>query len=116
MRLLSIIIILFFIPLILIGCSGSPGQNYGGTLSKKQVLKLDPDADIFEFEDHVYKAGVDWIEEEELTKGKQIGEIKDGMANILPIRTKIFAPKERLDILIVEYSGREKRYLLQIGE
>jgi len=45
----------------LIGCTGSPGQNYGGTLSKKQVLKLDPDADIFEFENQVYKAGVDWI-------------------------------------------------------
>ncbi|WP_438318633.1 hypothetical protein [Sporosarcina sp. FA9] len=116
MRLLSIIFILFFIPLILMGCTGSPGQSYGGTLSKKQVLKLDPEADIFEFEDQIYKAGVDWIEEEELTKGKLIGEITNGVATKLPIGTKIFSPNERLDILIVESDGREIKYLLQIGE
>lgn len=116
LRIVSIIFILLLIPSILASCQTSPGQNYGGFLSKKQVLKLDPDADIFEFEDAVYKTGVTWIEEEELTKEKQIGEITEGMANELPIGAKIYAPKERKDILIVEYDGNEKRYLVQIGE
>ncbi|KAB2334403.1 hypothetical protein F7731_14365 [Cytobacillus depressus] len=57
---------------LLIGCSGIPGQNEEGYLSKKQVIKLGPDADIFEFDSKVYKTGVDWIEEEELTKDEQI--------------------------------------------
>lgn len=110
------IFVLLLIPLILASCQTSPGKNYEGVLSKKQVLKLDPDADIFEFEDAVYKTGVSWIEEEELTKEKRIGEITEGMANKLPSRAKIYAPKERKDILIVEYDGKERRYLLQLGE
>ncbi|MCM3744981.1 hypothetical protein M3193_12595 [Sporosarcina luteola] len=116
MRLVSIILIFLLIPSILASCQTSPGQNYGGVLSKKQVLKLDPDADIFEFKDAVYKTGVTWIEEEELTKEMQVGEITEGMANKLPNGAKIYAPKERKDILIVEYGGKEKRYLLQVGE
>lgn len=116
MRLFTIALIMLFIPTILIGCTGSPGQNEGGRLTKEQVLKLNPDADIFEFNGKVYKTGVDWIEEEELTKDEQIGEISEQMANKLPVGAKIFASKERNEILIVEYDGKEKRYLLQVGE
>ena len=116
MRLLSTILIIFLIPFILIGCSGGPGQNEWGVLSKEQVLKLNPDADIFEFDGRVYKTGIDWIEEEELIKDEQIGEISEGMANKLPVGAKIFSSKESRDILIVEYDGKEKRYLLQVGE
>ncbi|QKY69383.1 hypothetical protein [Lentibacillus sp. CBA3610] len=116
MRLFSTIPILLLIPSILIGCADIPGQNEGGTLSKKQVLKLDPDADFFEYDNKVYKTGVDWIEDEELTKGEKIGEISEGMANKLPVGASIFVLKERKDILIVEYDGKEKRYLLQAGE
>lgn len=110
------ILILLLIPSILAGCETKPGQNYEGVLTKNQVLKLDPDADIFELEDAVYKTGVEWIEKEKLTREKQIGEITEGMANKLPNGAKIYAPKERKDILIVEYNGKEKRYLLQLGE
>ncbi|MHA6261528.1 hypothetical protein ACXYMX_16835 [Sporosarcina sp. CAU 1771] len=116
MRLPLTIVILLCIPIFLIGCNVSPGHNLGGALSKKQVLKLNPDADIFEFDGSVYKTGVDWIEEEKLTKDEQIGEISEGMATKLPVGAKIFSPKERRDILIVEYDKKEKRYLLQVGE
>ncbi|MYL47738.1 hypothetical protein GLV94_19040 [Virgibacillus halodenitrificans] len=116
MRLISVTLMLLFIPLILTACTGSPGQNEGGYLSKKQVLKLSPDADIFEYKGKVYKSGVGWIEEKELTKGEQIGKISEEMANKLPTGAKVFAPKERKDILIVEDNGKEKRYLLQVGE
>ena len=116
MRVLSIILIVFLNLSVLAGCTTSPGQNLGGALTKKQVFKLDPDADIFEFEGEVYRTGTDWIEEEELTKGEQIGEITEGMANKLPVGAKIFAPKERRDILIVDNNGKEIRYLVQLGE
>jgi len=116
MRLLFTVLIIFLIPCILIGCSGSPVLNKGGVLSKEQVLKLNPNADIFEFDGRVYKTGIDWVEEEKLIKDEQIGEIYEGMANKLPVGAKIFTLKERRDILIVEYDGKEKRYLLQVGE
>ncbi|QHE54232.1 hypothetical protein GS400_07020 [Pontibacillus sp. HMF3514] len=96
--------------------SHSPGEGMGGTLSKEQVLKGNPDADLFEFQGKVYKTGVNWIEERDLTKGEQIGVISGGMATKLPNGAKIFVPKERRDILIVSYKGKEKRYLLMLGE
>lgn len=98
------------------GCRKSPGQNEGGYLSKQQVLILDPDADIFVYDDWVYKTGVDWIEDEELIIDEQIGEIAEGMATVLPVGGKIFVRNERKDILIVAYNGKDKRYLVQHGE
>ena len=74
---------LFCFPLILIGCTESPGQILGGRLSKKKVLRLDPYTDIFEFENRIIK-NMNWMEEK-LTKGKQVMEITKGMANKLPI-------------------------------
>jgi hypothetical protein len=86
-----------------------------------EVLKLDPYADIFQYDGVIYKTNIDWIEELSLTKDIQIGEIKtkndestdfkDEMANKLPIGTKIFSAKERGDILIVELEGAVLKYL-----
>ncbi|KHE73243.1 hypothetical protein LD39_00295 [Halobacillus sp. BBL2006] len=101
---------------LVIGCSASPGEGEGGLLSKKQVLKENPNADLFVFEGKVYKNGVDWIEEQDLTKDAQIGEIKKGMATELPIGAKIFQTREKKGILIVQYRNTEKRYLLRMGE
>ncbi|MFD1927241.1 hypothetical protein ACFSFY_04090 [Sporosarcina siberiensis] len=116
MRVLSVLLTIFLIPLILIGCTVSPGQNTGGFLSKKQVLKLDSNADILEYDGMVYKAGIDWVEQEKLTKGEQVGKVSEGMANNLSIDAKIYVSKERGDILIVKDDGEEKMYLLQVGE
>lgn len=115
----SILIILFTFSLtgtFPISPSQSPGEGMGGVLSKEQVLKETPDADLFEFEGKVYKAGVDWIDERDLTKGEQIGVISEDMATKLPKGAQIYAPKERRDILIFSYDGKEKRYLLMLGE
>ena len=95
MRIFSTILIVFLIPLLLKGCIANPGQNNGGYLNKEQVLKLNPDADFFVYDGKVYKTGVDWIEDEELTKDERIGEISEGMANNLPVGAKIFEPNER---------------------
>ena len=62
--------LLFF----LFGCSTN--QVDGGVLSKKQVLKADKNADIFEFDEGIYKYGIDWVNKEKLTKSEEIGSVK----------------------------------------
>lgn len=100
----------------LFGCGMSPGEKNGGVLSKEQVLKIDPDADLVEYAGAVYKAGIDWGDEMELTKDEQVAEVTEGMATHLDVGTPIFKAKERSDILVVMDGATEKRYLIQMGE
>ena len=82
---------------------------------------MDPDADIFQYDGVIYETNIDWVEELDLTKDIQIGEIKtrndtntdfkDEMANKLPVGAKIFSAKEREDILIVESRSEILKYL-----
>ncbi|WP_291758244.1 hypothetical protein [Lysinibacillus sp. UBA5990] len=91
------------------------------SIDAEEVLTLDSDADIFQYDGVFYKTNIDWVEELSLTKDIQIGEIKiindtntdfkDEMSNKLPVGTKIFSTKGRGDILIVESEGEIKRYL-----
>jgi hypothetical protein len=119
---------LFFV-LIALSLSTITGCSNGGETTKvsinhivaEEVLKLDPDADMFQYEGVIYKTNIDWVEELSLTKDVQIGEIKtkndtntdfkDEMANKLPIGAKIFSAKERGDILIVEVEEEILKYL-----
>jgi hypothetical protein len=69
----------------------------------------------------IYKAGVSWVDELELTKDQYITEIveqsddgKDfinGTANKLAVGTKIFKVKDRRDILIAETEDGDIRFL-----
>ncbi|WP_312145347.1 hypothetical protein [Lysinibacillus capsici] len=91
------------------------------SIDAEEVLTLDSDADIFQYDGVIYKTNIDWVEELSLTKDVQIGEIKtkndantnfkDEMSNKLLVGTKIFSSKERGDILIVESEGEIKKYL-----
>lgn len=91
------------------------------SIDAEEVLTLDSDADIFQYDGVIYKTNIDWVEELSLTKDVQIGEIKtkndantnfkDEMSNKLLVGTKIFSSKERGDILIVESEGKIKKYL-----
>jgi hypothetical protein len=105
------------------GCSngGETAKVSIDRIDDEEVLRLDPDADIFQYEGVIYKTNIDWVEELSLTKDVQIGEIKtkkstntdfkDEMANKLPVGAKIFSAKERGDILIVEVEGEILKYL-----
>ncbi|MCP3030473.1 hypothetical protein LF817_03885 [Halobacillus sp. A1] len=64
----------------------------------------------------MYEDGVDWIDEKEYEKGERIGEIKKGMATETPIGAEIYKTKEKSPVLILEYNGISKRYLIQTGE
>ena len=116
MRRFSMILLLLILSCGLAACIGSPGKHDGGYLTKKQVLKQDPNADLLEYDGKVYKTNIDWTEIEKLTKGEKLGEVLAGMATHIPDGSEIFASNERDDVLIVEYMKVEKRYLLQIGE
>jgi len=108
---------------IIIGCNIQGGTTTVSinSIDAEEVLTLDSDADIFQFNGVIYKTNIDWLEELSLTKDAQIGSIKtkneettdfiDEMSNKLPVGAKIFSTKERADILIVELEGVIKKYL-----
>ena len=89
----------------------------------KEVLRLDEDANIFQWEGFIYQTDIDWVNELELTKKEVVGEItethsskdpdsfKNGMATKLPIGTKIYSTNEHEGILISNDNGEEKYYL-----
>ncbi|MBB4826826.1 hypothetical protein HNO89_004108 [Sporosarcina luteola] len=92
-----------------------------GNPDAEEVLTLDPEADIFQFEGVIYKTGIDWVENLSLTKDEQVGEIKtrnetdtnfvNEMSNKLPVGAKIFSTKEKQGpILLVESEGEILKY------
>ncbi|MGN7410512.1 hypothetical protein [Sporosarcina sp. SAFN-010] len=95
-----------------------------GNPDAEEILTLDPEADIFQFDGVIYQVGIDWVEELTLTKDEQVGEIKtrnytntnfeDNMSNKLPVGAKIFSAKESGEvagpILLVESEGKIFKY------
>ncbi|NOU98587.1 hypothetical protein [Paenibacillus planticolens] len=91
-----------------------------GNPTVQEVLKMDPNANIFMCKDTVYNAGIPWVDELKLSKDIQVTEIthqsnngkafKNGTANKLAVGTKIFRVKERNDILIAETDGGDIRF------
>ncbi|WP_225228563.1 hypothetical protein [Bacillus sp. PS06] len=92
-----------------------------GNIDAEETLRLDPDADIFQYNGVIYKTNIDWVDELMLSKDEQLAEIKtkneintefiDEMSNKLPVGAKIFSVKERGDILIVEFGDELLKYL-----
>lgn len=119
----SCLLFVVLISLFLVGCETVTVETIE---SKKpnaaEALRLDKQADIFQWEDNILKTNIDWIDELELNEDKYIGEIKfnsskakdfkNGTANLLPIGAKIYSVKERNDIFIVKYDNVVKRYLV----
>ena len=108
------------------GCSNSANKGETEVHETKnpdaeEILTLDPEADIFQFEGVIYQTGIDWVEELTLTKNEEVREIKtrndtdtnfnDEMSNKLPIGAKIFSIKEKEGpILLVESEGEILKY------
>ena len=110
----------------IIGCTKEEQTTTGttetfDTIDAEEVLRLDSDADIFQYDGVIYKTNIDWVEDLTLTKDSQIGEVKtrnkkdtnfkNEVSNILPVGTKIYSAKERDDILVVEIDGVLRKYL-----
>lgn len=117
-------VLVILLNLFLFGCVE---ENQKITISSRppnveEVLKLDIDADFFQWDDRIYQTGIEWVDQLDIEKGEQIGEIKaqstnpqkfsNGVATKLPIGAKIFSIKDRDDILLVVHDNNEKRYYL----
>lgn len=118
---LSILLVAMF-SISLFGCSEqNVTVSFSGKPGAAEILKLNPNANIFQWEEDIYQTGIDWVNEQKLKEDKQIGEIKfrvlnalkfkNGASNQLPIGAEIYSVKDRNDILIVKYENEVKRYL-----
>ncbi|WP_394679564.1 hypothetical protein [uncultured Exiguobacterium sp.] len=111
---------------ILVGCNNE--ENMQSTSEKptaSEVLNEDAKADIFQFDDTIYKSDVAWAEKTEVTQNEKVGEIKrrssdkdafdNGTATKLSKGTALYSTKERNDILLVNFKGKFKKYVA-LGE
>lgn len=117
-------IFLLFLTPSLIGCnsnnSSSIHGNVTGNPTANEILSKNPNASIFMYSTVIYIAGVDWVDELQLSKDQYITEITkqsdngkdfvDGTANKLAIGTRIYSVKERNDILIAETENGDIRF------
>lgn len=123
---LTLLILLF-----LIGILSSCGFRTGNPTAS-EILKRNPNADIFKFNDLVYSnaSDVEWLQERSYSLGKEVGEIKSQRKNRyfflnehatqLPAGTKIYTTSdgnkvhEDFYILIVELNEKEAPYMALI--
>lgn len=121
-------LLIIFMFLLLIGCESNallPNTvQVKGNPTAETVLKENPTANIFMYSDLIYTAGVEWVDELELTKDQLITEIaeqksaghlfKNGTANKLPLGTKIYSVGERRDVLIAETEEGDLRFYMLV--
>ncbi|MFP7279251.1 hypothetical protein SFC11_07795 [Exiguobacterium indicum] len=111
---------------ILVGCNNEEiMQSTSEKPTASEVLSEDSKADIFQFNDTIYKSDVAWAEKTEVTQNKKVGEIKrrssdrddfdNGTATKLSKGTALYSSKERNDILLVSFNGKLKKYVA-LGE
>lgn len=111
---------------ILVGCDNEEiMQSTSEKPTASEVLSEDSKADIFQFNDTIYKSDVAWAEKTEVTQNKKVGEIKrkssdrddfdNGTATKLSKGTALYSTKERNEILLVSFNGKLKKYVA-LGE
>lgn len=82
--------------------------------SAEELLALDPQADLFQWEETIYETNIDWTKSLNVTKHQQVGVIQKtaathfehGTASRLKKGTPIYSVKEREDLLIAELNGQ----------
>lgn len=94
--------------------------NRIGNPTAQEVLSNNPEANILMHSEVVFISGIQWVEEEDLTKDEYVTEITmqtndgerfiNGAANKLPLGTKIYRVRERGDIVIAETEEGDVRY------
>ena len=111
---------------ILVGCNNEEiMQSTSEKPTASEVLSEDAKADIFQFNDTIYKSDVAWAEKTKVTQNEKVGEIKrrssdkdafdNGTATKLYKGTVLYSTKERNDILLVSFNGKFKKYVA-LGE
>lgn len=122
--------LILFLLLVLVACSGNDENKTAvddtHNPTPEEILSEDKNADIFIEGDLVFinAQDIDWVNEEELTVGEEVGEIEkqstdsgefeNFTASKLPVGTKIYEPKEDVlggYIYIVKKDDEEIRYV-----
>ncbi|MGR6897222.1 hypothetical protein [Rummeliibacillus sp. BSL5] len=118
----TLIVLLVVVSIFVTACGTKvkETQNVSAPPTAAEVLKEDNNADLLMVHDTLYQTNIDWVNQLEVTKDKEIGKVeskygsgqtfKNKMANNIPVGTKIYSTKERNDVLIVEINGIEKKY------
>ncbi|WP_434122294.1 hypothetical protein [Salinicoccus roseus] len=118
MKKLLIILVMFIVS----GCQSDTTTSSYEVIDAEDVIEEEPNADILMYNDTIYKAGIDWVDNLALTKNEKIAkvnnqtknysEFENGNANNLSVGTDIYSSQEREDILIVDVDGEERYYYL----
>lgn len=110
--------------LVMAGCSNNTKfqttTHSTGNPDVEEVFELYEDPDVLMWNDLVYIAGVDWVDELELTQGELVGEVVkqtdevdafvNGAANRLEVGSGIYKSLEKNFVLLVERDGEWVRY------
>ena len=109
--------------LFISGCESEESTvNVSKHPNAEEILGLDENANIFQWEGIIYQSNIDWVDELKPEKKEYIGEttylfttenavdFKNGMSTSLPIGTRIYSTNEA-NIFMVESRGEEKYYL-----
>ena len=118
MKKYKVILIIFSLIYLLIGCSNTTANDD----SPQTVLKNNPNADFFIMDNIVYcnVADIDWVKELKLKEGKILGTInktgvkkhfKDWNATKLDINTAIYEFEGRKDIILTKVNDKYTPYL-----
>lgn len=93
-----------------------------GNPTAEEILEMEEDADILQLNGDVYQTGMDWLDEEDITKKEKVGQIEssstdgtffeDGTATHLPVGTSIYSINENGSILLAEVDGEFIRYAI----
>ncbi|MFS0749345.1 hypothetical protein [Oceanobacillus sp. 1P07AA] len=121
---LRIIMIIIFVPIFtLTGCTEEEEKAVTNNPTPYEFLQNE-NADIFLLDDFVFSnaTNIEWVQEEDYTRGDEIGEIsyqsnnakdfENGTANKLPVGTKIYETDTQVYIAIVD--NREIPYLKMV--
>ncbi|MFX4307021.1 hypothetical protein F8N00_16660 [Exiguobacterium sp. A1_3_1] len=111
---------------ILVACNNEEiMQSTSEKPTASEVLSEDAKADIFQFNDTIYKSDVAWVDKTEVTQNEKVGEIKrrssdkdafdNGTATKLSKGTVLYSTNERKEVLLVSFKGKLKKYIA-LGE
>lgn len=103
----------------LCACQSVQYEHQSKPPSAEELLSIDQQADLFQWEGTIYETNVDWTTSLHVTKHEQLGVIQKtavknfehGTASRLKKGTAIYSVKEREDLLIVELHGKTKIYV-----
>ncbi|MCM3226598.1 hypothetical protein [Terribacillus saccharophilus] len=105
--------------LFLFACSEEETVTIGNPTAE-EILEMEEDADILQFDGAVYQTGMDWLDGKDVSKKEKVGQIKnsstdgtsfeDGTATHLPVGTSIYSINENGSILLAEVDGEFIRY------